>query len=210
MNFYDVVKSRRTIRDFSEKKVDKDTIERILSAGLMAPTNDHMRSWEFVVLTEKETIEKIIKPVKETILDEQSVDSFLHSWGMEDPCQINMYKDALPKQYNMLIQSECLILPFFKLEAPLLEPVNLSSLNDFASIWCCIENIILAVTAEKLGYAMRIPFERETEAIFDVLQHPKDYFMPCFLAVGHPLSDIKTIEQKQQNIREKIHFNKWR
>ena len=33
MDFYDVVKSRRTVRNFSDKKVDKDIIERILSAG---------------------------------------------------------------------------------------------------------------------------------------------------------------------------------
>jgi nitroreductase len=29
MEFYDVVKSRRTIRDFSDKKVDKNIIEKI-------------------------------------------------------------------------------------------------------------------------------------------------------------------------------------
>ena len=210
MEFYDVVKSRRTIRDFSGKKVDKETIERILSAGLMAPTNDHLRNWEFVVLTDKETIEKIINPIKKTTSEEQSVDSMLSSWGLNDSCQIDMYKDALPKQYQMLIQSECLILPFFKQdETPLLEPKNLSSLNEFASIWCCIENILLAVTAENLGYAMRIPFKKETEVIYEILKHPKEYYMPCFLAVGYPLKEVKKIEQKQQNIKEKIHYNKW-
>jgi nitroreductase len=53
MDFYEVVKNRKTIRDFSDKKVGKEIIERILSAGLMAPTNDHLRNWEFVVITEK-------------------------------------------------------------------------------------------------------------------------------------------------------------
>jgi len=209
MNFYDVVKSRRTIRDFSDKKVDKETVERILSAGLTAPTNDHLRSWEFVVLTDREIIEKIITPIKKTTSEEQSVDSMLNSWGLSDTCQIDMYKEALPKQYRMLIQSECLVLPFFKMDTPLLKPENLSSLNEFASIWCCIENIILAVTAEKLGYAMRIPFEKETETIFEILQHPKEYFMPCFIAIGHPLNNAKLLEQKTQNIKEKIHLNKW-
>ena len=57
MDFYDDVKSRKTVRDFSDKLVDKKIIERILSAGLMAPTNDHLRNWEFVVITDKEIIE---------------------------------------------------------------------------------------------------------------------------------------------------------
>jgi len=208
MEFYDIVKSRRTIRDFSDKKVDKKTIERILSAGLMAPTNDHLRNWEFVVILEKEIIEKIIKPIPKTT-SEKRVDFILNSWKLKDPYQIKMYKDAIPKQHNMLIQSECLILPFFKQESPLLEPENLSALNAFASIWCCIENIILAVTAEKLSYAMRIPFEQETETIFETLKHPKEYFMPCFLAIGYPLPKIKKPEQLKQKLKEKIHYNKW-
>ena len=208
MEFYDVVKSRRTIRDFSDEKLDKSIIERILSAGLMAPTNDHLRNWEFVIILEKGIIEKIIKPILKTT-SEKRVDFILNSWKLKEQSQIMMFKDAIPKQHNMLIQPGCLILPFFRQDSPLLEPENLSALNGFASIWCCIENIMLAVTAEKLGYAMRIPFEQETETIFEILKHPKEYFMPCFLAIGYPLPNIKKPEQVKQNVTEKIHYDKW-
>jgi nitroreductase len=208
MDFYDVIKSRRTIRDFSDKKVDKEIIEKILSAGLMAPTNDHLRNWEFVVIMEKEMIENIIKAIPKTISGER-VDFIIKSWNVNAPLQKESYKDAIPKQYDMLIQSGCLILPFFKQNAPLLEPKSLSGLNAFASIWCCLENIMLATTAEKLGCAMRIPFEKETERIFEILRHPKEYFMPCYLAIGHPMPGVKSPEQIEHNIKEKIHYNKW-
>ena len=208
MDFYDVIKSRRTIRDFSDKKVDKKIIERILSAGLMAPTNDHLRNWEFVIITEKEIIEKIIKPIPKTI-SEKRVDFIIDSWKVNAPLQKETYKDAIPKQYSMLTQSSCLILPFFKQISPLLKPKNLNALNGFASIWCCIENIMLAATAEKLSCTMRIPFEKEIKHIFETLQHPKDYFMPCYLAIGYPLPKIKSPKQIKQNIRDKIHYNKW-
>jgi len=208
MEFYDVVKSRKTIRDFSDKKVDKKTIERILSAGLAAPTNDHMRNWEFVVVTERELIEKLIKPIPKT-MSEKRVDFIINSWRVNAPLQKETYQDAIPKQYTMLIQSECLILPFFKQKSPLLEPKNLSALNGFASMWCCLENIMLAVTAEKLGYAMRIPFEKETENISEILKHPEEYVMPCFLAIGHPLPKVKSPKQIKHKIVDKIHYNKW-
>ena len=208
MDFYDVVKSRRTIRDFSDKKVDKETIERILSAGLMAPTNDHLRNWEFVVILGKEIIEKIIKPIPKTI-SEKRVDAIINSWKVDAPLQKETYQDAIPKQFNMLIQSGCLILPFFKQTTPLLKPKNLSALNDFASIWCCLENIMLAATAEKLGCAMRIPFEKEIEHILETIEHPKDYFMPCYLAIGYPLPNVKSPAQIKQKIKDKIHYNKW-
>ena len=73
MEFYDVVKSRRTIRDFSDKKVDKNVIDKILSAGFMAPTNDHLRNWEFAVILEKEIIEKIINPIRKTVTEERVI-----------------------------------------------------------------------------------------------------------------------------------------
>ena len=209
MEFYDVVKSRRTIRDFSDKKVDKKIIEKILSAGLMAPTNDHLRDWEFVVILDKEIIGNIIKPIPKAI-SEKRVDFIIDSWKVNAPFQKEAYKDAIPKQHQMLIQSGCLILPFFKQHSPLLKPKNLSSLNSFASIWCCMENIMLAATAEGLGVSMRIPFEKETENIFEILKHPKEYIMPCFLSIGYPLSKIKTPKQIKQKIKKKIHYNKWK
>lgn len=208
MEFYDVVKARRTIRDFTDKQVDKKTIERILSAGLMAPTNDHMRNWEFVVLMEKEIIEKIINPIPKMISDDD-VNAVVNEWKVNAPIQKEMYQEAIPNQYKMLMKSGCLILPFFKQETPLLEPEILSSLNDFASIWCCLENIMLATTAEGLGCAMRIPFEKETKHIFETLKHPKEYFMPCYLAIGYPAPNAKKPKQIQQNINDKIHYNKW-
>jgi len=208
MEFYEVVKSRKTIRDFTGEKIEKKTIERILSAGLMAPTNDHLRNWEFVVITDREMIEKILKPIPKTFTGKQ-VDSIIGPWNMKNSSQINMYKDAIPKQYNMLIQSQCLVLPFFKQETSLLKPGNLSGLNGFASIWCCIENIFLAVTAENLGCALRIPFDKETKTILEVLNHPKDYIMPCFLAIGYTLKSVRKPEQVKHKIKEKIHYNKW-
>ena len=208
MEFYEVVKTRKTIRVFSEQNVEKEVIERILSAGLMAPTNDHLRNWEFVVVTEKEIIDKILNPIPQTISG-KVIDNIINSWKVNAPIQKEMYEYAIPKQYSMLSKSKCLILPFFKQEEPLLNPKNLSSLNGFASIWCCIENIMLATTAENLGCAIKIPFEKETEYIFETLKHPKDYFMPCYLAIGYRLPEMKTPKQHKRNIKDKIHYNKW-
>jgi len=208
MEFYDVIKLRRTTRDFSDKKVDKKIIERVISAGLMAPTNDHLRNWEFVVVFDKEKIADIIKPIPK-VISEKKVDSVIKSWKVDAPCQKEMYQDAIPKQYSMLSQSGCLILPFFKQETALLKPKNLSALNEFASIWCCIENIWLAATAEGLGVAMRIPFEQETKHILETLNHPKEYIMPCFLSVGYPLSKQRNPKQIKQKVKEKIHHDKW-
>ena len=60
MDFYEAVYRRRTIRDFAEKDVPADTVNRILQAGLKAPTNNHLREWEFVVLRSRQSIEAVL------------------------------------------------------------------------------------------------------------------------------------------------------
>ena len=208
MDFYSVIKERRTIRDFQDKAVDLDIIHRILNAGLNAPTNDHMRNWEFVVISDKEERAKIISKIPKSISNAK-VEGILKSWKMTDVFQSEMYMDAIPKQYSMLYHAGCLVLPFFKQDSPLLQPESLSSLNAFASIWCCIENILLAATAEGLDAAIRIPFDKELAYLKAELQHPNNYFMPCYLAIGYADENAAKTVQHEFDAKDKIHMNQW-
>lgn len=133
----------------------------------------------------------------------------MQSWKVDDECQQKMYADAIPKQYQMLYQTGCLILPFFKPRTPLLIPKTLSSLNAFASIWCCIENILLAATAEGLACSLRVPLGKEAEYIAEITNHPKDYVMPCYLSIGYPAEEAVLNEQKEYCLEKKLHFNQW-
>ena len=50
MEFYETIKRRKTCRDWQNKKVSLAAIKRIVQAGLKAPSHNHMREWEFIVL----------------------------------------------------------------------------------------------------------------------------------------------------------------
>ncbi len=54
MNVYEAIAARRTIRDFEDRLVAMPLIEKIIGAGLKAPTNNHLRQWEFVIVEGKE------------------------------------------------------------------------------------------------------------------------------------------------------------
>lgn len=56
MEFYEVIEKRRTIRDFENVAIPTEVIERIIEAGLKAPTNDHMRDWHYVVIQDKNVV----------------------------------------------------------------------------------------------------------------------------------------------------------
>lgn len=46
MDIYDAIYARRSVRDFEDKQIDIEVVKKIISAGLRAPTNNHMREWE--------------------------------------------------------------------------------------------------------------------------------------------------------------------
>lgn len=41
MDFYEVINNRHTVREWKEKDVSQAVLERIIAAGLKAPTHDH-------------------------------------------------------------------------------------------------------------------------------------------------------------------------
>jgi len=208
MDFYQAIDSRRTVRDFKPDPIDAEIIRRILSAGLKAPSNDHMRSWEFVVVTDKAVAAQILKKIPKKVSDKR-LDFIMKSWKLGDEAQRQMYIDAIPKQHQMLYNAGCLLLPFYKQPGPLLKPKTISSLNAFASIWCCIENILLAATAEGLACALRIPLGSEAEHIMGIVHHPAEYVLPCCIGIGYPAEDAARPEQKEVSVEAKMHFNQW-
>lgn len=61
MELYDAIYSRRIVRDFKEQTVPDDILEKIINAGLQAPTHDHLRNWEFVIIQDKKDKEQVLQ-----------------------------------------------------------------------------------------------------------------------------------------------------
>lgn len=150
MEFSEVLERRRTYRDYSDREVSDEILYKVISAAFKAPTNDHLRQFEFVVVRGKENIAKVIAPLAKNMAAFKDLVFEVDETGDKD--KMAMFADALPKQQRMLMQSGLLIIPFYnQKQSPLLHPVEQSSLNYFASAWCALENMLLAATAEGLG-----------------------------------------------------------
>ena len=55
----EVIFSRRSIRHFTPEPVDRETLILLLKAAMAAPTACNSQSWEFIVVTEPETLDCI-------------------------------------------------------------------------------------------------------------------------------------------------------
>ena len=209
MDFYQVLEKRRTIRDFSDKEVTDEVLEKVLSAAFKAPTNDHLQQFEFIVVRGRENITRLISPVTENTKNIQQV-GLEAATDIMDKDEYAMFADALPKQQRMLMQSNCLVLPFFRQkDYPLCHPADQSSLNYFASAWVAVENILLAATAEGLACAFRIPIENEPEHVKHIVNAPDGYEFTCFLAIGYAAGNAHICKQKDIEVKDRIHKNIW-
>lgn len=210
MDFYRVLEKRRTIRDFTDRKVTDEVLEKILSAAFKAPSNDHLRQLEFIVARGRENIARLVSPVAENAADIQQA-GLAAAAGVMDGDEYAMFVDALPKQQRMLMQSGCLVLPFFRQkDCPLCRPADQSSLNYFASAWAAVENILLAAAAEGLACAFRIPIGNEPEHVKRLVGAPDGYEFTCFLAIGYAAEDAHICKQKEIRTKDRIHSNVWR
>lgn len=119
-----------------------------------------------------------------------------------------MYAHAMPRQYTMLKEAPYVVISVFKSKE--LDGEYVSKLNPFAIIWCVIENIFLAATAEGLDCSMRIPLNEEHDIVKSKLKVPPTYMIPVFIGIGYVDPNEKGLEQNVANLDKLLHFSRWK
>ncbi|MCY6371914.1 nitroreductase family protein [Clostridium ganghwense] len=145
---------RHSVRKFKDTKVPMEHIEEIIKAGSFAPSGKNMQNWHFVVINNKELIEKIAKTVEEKnkaiadkILDENVKEKFTKGIRYQlafknAPTVILVYTGKyIPTGYNELKLAGA---PQEELEA------LLATASGVQGVSAAIENIML--TSANMGY----------------------------------------------------------
>ncbi|MBU5453860.1 nitroreductase family protein [Caproiciproducens sp. MSJ-32] len=55
----ELLKSRRSIRRYEDREIEKEKIDALLKAALLAPSSRNRRPWEFIAVTDKELLKKL-------------------------------------------------------------------------------------------------------------------------------------------------------
>ena len=203
MEFNEVINQRKTSREWTDKEVDFEAIKRIIGAGMKAPSWDHYRNWQFIVLHTKEEKENTFGYAK-YIADKFDLGRYKNrklNLGQK------MYAYAMPLQYTMLVDCPYVIVPLFKCNK--LNGEWVSKLNPLTTAWCVAENIMLAVINEGLGYSLRIPLNKEHDVVLNQLDVPQGWMTPCFIGIGHPKEDAPVLEQYSTDPEGHLHMGAW-
>lgn len=203
MEFNEVINKRKTSREWTDREVKFDTIKRIIEAGMKAPSWDHYRNWQFIVLHTKEEKENAFSYAK-FIADRFDLSRYE---GKKLNLAQEMYAYAMPRQYTMLVDCPYVIVPLFKCSK--LNAEWVSKLNPLTTAWCVAENIMLAVINEGLGYSLRIPLNKEHNIVLEKLGVPAGWMTPCFIGIGYPKEDERILEQYDTKPDKRIHLGAW-
>lgn len=204
MEFCEAVNKRRSVREFQSRPVEKGKLRRVLEAGLKAPSHNHLREWEFILIKDIDRRKEVLELEPST---RDFTDEMVNEWtkGATDEFVKEMYLKALPVQKRMLMNAPELLVVCFRLKKALKNCRTLFDLNCFASVWACIENILLAMAAEGLYGVTKIPYE--TASLKKALGLPEDYEVAAIIPIGYPQDYF--VKQKTVSLQEKTHYDKW-
>ncbi|MEQ1722436.1 MAG: nitroreductase family protein [Pseudobdellovibrio sp.] len=175
--FYNIVRSRKSIRQFKKQEVPHDVLERLLEAASHAPSGKNNQNWRFFVVQGKKRDEYLKYSQK--------------SWlGIKDVLQKKL-KPSLyefTERFFFTMGDAPVIIFAYSWNSP--EEKHYTSIG---SVYMAVQNINLACTVEELGCCtMGAPLEIQNEVDqflgVDQLEEYKkgELELLCAVAIGYP------------------------
>lgn len=178
MDFWEVVRMRRSIRQFTPEPVDDADLRAILEAGQLAPSPKNIQPWHFVVIRDRQTIDNL-RDMVGAVLDARIREA-------ENKARKKSLKNDRFGTLNVFGAPVVIVVlarPF-----PNTDPENQPIFNQgLQGVAAAIENMHLASVS--LGYGgcwAVLPLEfarREIEGLLSI--HPP-WFAVALLSVGVP------------------------
>ena len=58
-NFSELLKVRRSMRKFTNEELTQEQVVALMKAALMSPTSKRTNAWQFIMVDDKELLEKL-------------------------------------------------------------------------------------------------------------------------------------------------------
>ena len=185
-SFYKAIYSRRDVRsNFTSEQIDDQVLMRILKAGHHAPSVGFSQPWNFILVKNIETREKI----KESFENEKARSSKM----IEDPRRSKYLSYKLEGILESSI-NVCVTYDPTKSGPFVIGRTSIPETGTF-SVCCAVQNIWLAARTEGIGVGWVSILSNET--LRDVLNIPDHVVPVAYLSMGHvskfePRPDLET------------------
>ena len=172
MNFTDVLKTRRAVREYTDVAIEREEVEAVLNAAIEAPSAMNMQPWAFAIVLGKEKVESYARRAKEWLLKNLS----------------QLQDRAIERKFEQRVLEDPNFTLFY--HAPALVLVLAKSPERQAVEDCCLaaQSLMLAARDRDLGTCW-IGFARPWLNLPEIkieLGVPAEYHVVAPIVLGHP------------------------
>jgi nitroreductase len=191
--FYEIMRLRRTIRDFSDKPVPREVIETCIATAGTAPNGANMQPWHFVVVSDKD----IKKKIREAAEEEEKI--FYTGRAPKEwlealaPLGTDEYKPFLEK-------APYLIVIFAKRFEVLPDGRQVKNYYTSESVGIATGMLITAIHNAGLVSLTHTP--SPMDFLNDILKRPSNEKPYLILVVGYPDENAKVPDIKKKKLEE--------
>lgn len=180
------MRSRRSVRDYSERTVSEESLERITGAGLLAPSGADRLPFTFVIVRDGETKE-MIRTLSEAadVVFHENLAGEVGDWMKAR--KISTDKPFLTQAPALLVVAGDTRMPYWQ-----------------ESTWISIAYMALAIEAEGLASVTYTP--TKTDFLNELLDIPIDFIPQVILPIGCPKEKL---EPKDARPEGKVFLEKY-
>ena len=194
MEFIDVVRRRRMVRNYTDDPVPEDVIERIVDAGVRAPSAGFTQGQSFVVVTSAERRQRIAELAGEAHYVEMGFDP----WISRAPVHvvICVSEEAYHRRYQEPDKTDAA-------GNEIDWPVPYWWVDAGASMM----SILLATVNE--GLAAGFLGAQSFEGLAEFLELPADVMPIGVVTIGHPAPDRRSSSLQRGRRSDVVHRERW-
>jgi len=179
MSFLDLVSRRQSIRSYLNKPIPKDDILKCIEAARLAPSACNVQPWKFVVVDEKNLIDKIV-----------------------DEACLGIYS------MNKFIKSAAALIVVVSQKESFLRKIGsaLKGTNYYLiDIGIACEHLVLQATELGIGSCWIGWFNEKK--LKSIMQVPKDKKIDVIISLG--FSEIQPSAKNRKELKEVLSYNKY-
>ncbi len=193
-NLLDEMKTRRTVRDFSNEQIPLEAIENTVRAAVSAPSGANKEPWTFVIVTDK----KIKKKIR-LAAEKEEKEFYTHRATREWLEDLNPFKTDWHKPF--LETAPCLIVVFKQIYE---FGKKSKRKNYYVNESVGIASGFLLMALHQIGLATLTHTPSPMGFLEKVLYRPKNERAFLLIPVGYPANDVHVPILKKKSFSEAV------
>lgn len=175
----EIIKGRRSIREFTSEAIDIETIQTIIDTASHAPSNNNRQGWLFVAVTDKHLIQTMCGLVTKKLSESKNKSQTLDDLMEDYQSHFTVFKNA------PVILVCCHVKPArFSFRLFDTDEENRHFTGELISVSLAMQNILLVSESMGLGtLVMTAPLIAARE-IKDLVKIPSKYTIAAFICMG--------------------------